>query len=160
MEMDLICVPSICIISLSCKIYGPYIGKTWRWSIVSVIWIGVIIPLIILLPVWQYGLVSKTGLMVLMVFILFFIALGSLPIVIKFLIFCEFRIKQVIGLSFIGLIIPLTVYVPIILYVPSSKTIIIPILAIQPTLVLLVIILIIFKLNGIDLMIVNHVMNL
>ncbi|RIA91869.1 hypothetical protein C1645_766381 [Glomus cerebriforme] len=113
---------------------------TWRWSVVFFIWIGIILPLIILLEVWEYGPVFKTGLKVLMVFILFFVALGSLPLVIKFLISCEFTRLQIIILSFMGLIIPLVMYIPIILYVPSSIKIGSYILIIQLVLVLLTII--------------------
>jgi hypothetical protein len=148
----------VCLITLTnLALYNFIKNDAWRFSVVFFIWISIIIPLVILLNVWKYGLVSEKGYKILMVFILIFVAIGSLPIMIKFLIICEFTGSQIISLSFIGLIIPLVVYVPIILYVPSSNKILFYILGIQ---LLLVILTIISKRMGLKGLILRNIMYL
>ncbi|CAB4488070.1 unnamed protein product [Rhizophagus irregularis] len=148
----------VCLVTLTnLALYNYIKNDTRRFSVVFFIWIGIIIPLVILLNVWKYGLVSKGNLKVLMVFILILVVIGTLPIMIKFLIACEFTRQQIISLSFIGLIIPLIVYVPIILYVPSSKNPLVYILNIQ---LLLVILTIISKRIGLKDLIIKNIMYL
>jgi len=148
----------VCLIVLTYYALYNYIeNKAWRWSVISFIWIGLIVPLVILLNVWKYGLVSKEEMKILMIFILIFVTFGSLPVMIKFLINCKFIKSQIIYLSLMGLIIPLTVYVPIILYVPSSKKILFYTLIVQPTLVLLIII---SKRIGLKVLVKENIMSL
>jgi hypothetical protein len=86
-------------------------------AITTTIWAGLLIPLVILLPIWAVGLLNTTDKQIVMVFILLFLALGNMYSGVLYLISKEFKVLKSIFIYCYLVVGPLCVYAPIYMYV-------------------------------------------
>ena len=92
-------------------------------------WFGIIIPLVILLPIWIYGLLTEVDKMTVMIFILLFVSFGNMPTIVWLTSLKNVEDKLFVFRSYTNCIFlysylvvaPLSIYVPVYLY--ASKPI-------------------------------------
>jgi hypothetical protein len=83
------------------------------------IWAGIIIPIVILLPIWACGLLNETDKKIVMVFMLLFIGFGNMYRSILYLKKSGITTKESLCLYCYAVLAPLCIYLPIYLYASS-----------------------------------------